>query len=501
MAALREVAARFGIQVDNRQLNGLNQSIGGAIGNLRTLGAALIGGAAVRGIQNFVRESINMGDELDKSSQQVGMSVAELQSWRFAADRAGVDARAMTQSLMRLQRAAFEGARGSAMYADAFNRLGIDVRDADGNLRSADSLMREMARAMSGLENETEKVALAQQLMGRSGARLLPLLNGGEEAVAELHARFAELGGGLSQDFVTNAAEAQDALTDWGVAMDSIRSRLVVSFMPALTRVIVGASNLFGRFSRLLEGTHAIELALAALAGVAAYFAVQFLIAFGGPILIGLAVAAAIAFIILLVDDLITLFSGGRSVIGGFIDEMFGVGTAAQLVQDLKDAWDGLTLAVRRATYAVGTFFGLDMEEVDDGIANEEIGADEARRRVDEAAARQGRITGRRGESFEEALARTNRTRERLGLPALGPNGEAPAEGRGAARPRTAARPRGGRGGAAVVDARANIPITVEGADNPAETARRVRTELERVLATRDRDMAVALGQDTDAEE
>ena len=40
-------------------------------------------------------------------------------------------------------------------------------------------------------------------------------------------------------------------------------------------------------------------------------------------------------------------FTGGRSVIGGFIDEMFGVGTAAEVVNDLKGRFEEFMYFVR----------------------------------------------------------------------------------------------------------------------------------------------------------
>ncbi|GAB5541374.1 MAG: hypothetical protein SangKO_011340 [Sandaracinaceae bacterium] len=167
----------------------------------------------------------------------------------------------MSQSFMRLQRAAFDASRGSRTQAEAFGALGVQLRDGNGQLLAADELMRQMARGMAGLEDETAKVALAQTLMGRSGARLLPLLNGGEEGAEALLERFRELGGGLSADFVVSAEAAQDAITDWNTATLSFKSQLGAAFLPTLTRVLLAVTEYGTLIASAVRRSNAVQVA------------------------------------------------------------------------------------------------------------------------------------------------------------------------------------------------------------------------------------------------
>jgi hypothetical protein len=57
--------------------------------------------------------------------------------------------------------------------------------------------------------------------------------------------------------------------------------------------------------------------------------------------------AAAIATVVLVVDDLLTLFEGGDSVIGRFLDEMFGIGTAARVAAFVQRAWAAFIVWIR----------------------------------------------------------------------------------------------------------------------------------------------------------
>ncbi len=328
--ALRDVLARFRIQVDGRQLNRASSGVSGLIGNLRTLGAVLIGSALIRGMRTFITQTITMGDELDKTSRQVGLTAQELQSWGFAAERAGVDARAMQSSLTRLQRAAFEAGQGNAQYARTFRRLGINVRDGNGELRSANDLMLLMADGLGGLDNATERVAISQILMGRSGARLLPMFADGSEGVRRLQERFRQLGGGMSEDFVRQSAAAQDALTDFDVAFTGIKTTMASAFLPALTRAIVGLANLGGAFVRLIRDSQVLKATLITLGVIFSSGMALFALAMIVPLIALALIVAAVVAIILIVEDLLAAFRGGPSVIGGF---------ARMLVKFLQDGF------------------------------------------------------------------------------------------------------------------------------------------------------------------
>ena len=354
-------------------------------------------------------------------------------------------------------------------YRDSFRELGIDVEDASGELLGADDLMREVARAMGSLESETAKVALAQRLMGRSGAALLPLLNGGAEGAEALLARFEELGGGMGEDFVRNSEAAADALTDWDTATLGIKATLANSFLPTLTRILNGLAEWGAGVGELLRGSNVLEIALYSLAGVLGLVAAS-LLTIMAPVLVPLGI------LVLLVDDVTAAFQGGTSAIGTFVDELFGVGATAAVVQTVTDAWNALAEAIRSA-YAAMT------GNLDGGRARDVVD------RGEENAARSGRIMGRPGEGYEAALARTNATRARLGLEPVG------AEGGGARRgPRVAAEEVRALTGAPTVSSRSaggprateitqhigapSIQMTINGAQDPEATSRAVQRAL-----------------------
>jgi len=335
--ALREIIARFGFDLDQTGLKKAEKGINRVVSKLRKLGVDLSAGAVARGIKNFVVGMVDAGDALGKTSTQLGLTSDQLQSWQAAAGFAGVEGQKFAQSMRTLQKNTLLAEQGSKQASDAFKKLGVDIKDSNGQLKTGDQLMREVGVALNNTENSTERVALAQQLMGRSGAALLPLFKDGEKGLNKALAALERFGGGLSKGMVKAAEDAQDRFAELNIATTSFKSQIAVAILPAISQLTLALAKLLAWLSKTVAGTEAIKSAVIAFALVLGKLA----IAKFGASLIALGKAAAIpllkfVLLALVIDDLIALFTGRASVIGTFIDKIFGKGTASALVASVK---------------------------------------------------------------------------------------------------------------------------------------------------------------------
>lgn len=322
MSALREVFARLGIELDSSPLEQGDRAVGGLTDRLRDLGGVLAGGAVVLGLRAFVTEIAATGDELDKSSQALGLSTDALQEWRAAAGHAGVRAEQMTPALQAIRRNAGAAAAGAATMQRDFRRLGVELRDSSGELRGTDDLMLQVADGLQAVESPTERAALAMRLMGEQGARLLPLLSNGSAGVREAAEAFQALGGGMSEESIAAAADYTDRMQDVDDALTGIKSRIAIHVLPGLARLLealsrgaAGLSRMMDR-GRLLEATFGV-LAVAAVAAGGSTVAAW--IAAAAPFV---AVGVAVGALILIVEDLAVGFEGGRSALSALGDDM-----------------------------------------------------------------------------------------------------------------------------------------------------------------------------------
>lgn len=350
MTTARELLAIAGFEFDKSFERDATASVANVVGAVQSLAQAFAGAAIVQAGARFVQNMIDVGSELADSSAQMGVSATELTEWRFAAQLAGVDAGELSNALARVSVLARSGGGG------VFRRLGVETRGAGGELRRASDILEDTGLAIGALGNETERTAIATQVFGRAGRALIPLFRGTRGSIRELRAEVRQLYGTDLDRLAEVADEAGDNQDRLNLVFDALRTRLALSVLPAVTATIARYVELGGAFVELVRHSRLLEAGLAVVGAVAVGAALATIGAWGPPVLVFAAVAAAIAFVVLLVDDLLVLFDGGHSVIGAFVDELFGIGTAAEVVEYLRDAFAGVVQYVQDAAAAVRAF-------------------------------------------------------------------------------------------------------------------------------------------------
>ncbi|HSN26761.1 MAG TPA: hypothetical protein VLT45_10760 [Kofleriaceae bacterium] len=353
MDALRAVAAFFGVKFDARPLEQGNKQIDGSIAALKTLGAALASSAIVVGIRNFVDSYSEAGSDINDAADQIGIGTQALQELQFAASQSGVRVEQMNVALSQLSARAAEARTGSGAAAAAFHALGIRATDAHGQVRPVSDLMDDIATGMMRIENPAQRVRIATDLFGGAGRRLVGVLHQGEGGLAELRAQVQALGGGMSEEGIAAADAYGDAMGRWNVAMMSIKTTVAVFLLPKLQAITDMVSKVVAAITKFTHGTNLVQAAVVA-ASIA--LAVRYLPVIRNAItaVTNFTRAQALSMLgfvalVLIVDDLIALFSGGHSVIGEFIDAMLGAGAAENVVVSLREAWQDLIDTIREA--------------------------------------------------------------------------------------------------------------------------------------------------------
>lgn len=210
------------------------------------VGVAALGMAAA--FATGVRSTLNEADKLAKMSQKIGIPVEELSKLKYAADLSGVSLEGISTSVGRLSRNMFDAAQGTGEGAKGFKMLGINVKNADGSLKSSTQVMTEMADRFKTMPDGAAKTALAMQLMGRSGAEMIPLLNGGSEALGGLLSEAKQFGLEISTETARAAEVVNDNFARVGYAINGVQVSLTAALAPALVAVSQGMVNLATSF-------------------------------------------------------------------------------------------------------------------------------------------------------------------------------------------------------------------------------------------------------------
>ena len=135
------------------------------------IGAAFLG---IRAASQAFNAAIAMGGQLNDLSARTGETAGNLAILQRAFENAGAGADSVGPTINRLQRAIVEAGQGGKEQAEAFAKLGINLAEIK-NLTPTEQLQT-IAKALQNVGNDSDRTAIAMQLLGRSGGELIPLL-------------------------------------------------------------------------------------------------------------------------------------------------------------------------------------------------------------------------------------------------------------------------------------------------------------------------------------
>jgi len=204
------------------------------------------------------------GDTLDKMSARTGIAVESLAALEFAATRSGASLDDVEKGSRRLSQAIRDGTRGLRTYTDAFDELGVSA-DELAKL-SPEQQFAAIADALAGVTDDSRRTALAIQLLGRSGTRLIPLLVQGSAGLEEFRREAERLGIVLSTRDATAAAQFTDALGDLRLQVRAIAFQVGGALAPALTEAAQRIGPIVGQVIDWVRENGALVRTVAAVA-------------------------------------------------------------------------------------------------------------------------------------------------------------------------------------------------------------------------------------------
>lgn len=244
-------------------------------------GLSMAAAAVTAAIGALTVKSGQWADDLNTMSKIYHISTEELQKYAAAAGLVDVDIETIAKSHTKLEKSMASAADGTGENAEAFEKLGVSVTDSNGELRDSDEVWQDVISALGDVENETERDALAMQLMGKSAAELNPLIEDGGETYKNLSDTMAKYGlDFIDEETLEEANEFNDALDTIKaiglVALQQIGTQFAAYLAPAMEKVVDLVGRLAEWFSNLSPRTQAI------IAGIAAVVAIM------APLLLGL---------------------------------------------------------------------------------------------------------------------------------------------------------------------------------------------------------------------
>lgn len=182
----------------------------------------------------WIKSSIDAADAMYILSQKTGIATDTLSKLQYAAKLNEVSAEDFGSSINRLNKNIAEAARGTGTAKEAFDAMGIAVKDSSGNIKDTTILLGETADKFARYEDGANKTALAVALFGKAGTAMIPMLNEGKAGIEAMGKELERLGGVVFPDAAKRANEFNDNLDRIKVSSNAAAMEIGNSLLPYL---------------------------------------------------------------------------------------------------------------------------------------------------------------------------------------------------------------------------------------------------------------------------
>jgi len=213
------------------------------------VGAAIAGAtvAAGKGLANLTVNTAKEADELATLSKTTGLSTKTLQELNYASGLLDVSTETITGSITKMEKTL-----ASSKGEDKFKALGINVRDASGQMRSAEDIFYDAVDALGKITNPLERDQKAMDLFGKSAKELNPLIEAGSDSLKGYADEANRIGYVMSDETIGKFGAFDDNMERLKNTAKAVSQSLGGVLLPVLTDLSSDGVSLLGDFSGAL---------------------------------------------------------------------------------------------------------------------------------------------------------------------------------------------------------------------------------------------------------
>ena len=173
-------------------------------------------------------------DRIDDLSNKIGISRQGFQEWDYLLEQNGGHIESLQMGFKTLVNQVTKANSGNKEAAKTFKSLGISLKDSNGNLKTQEQIFNELVPALQRMPEGVKKAKIANDLLGRSGAELMPLFNATNEQLARQREEYKKLGLAISDDVIDAGNKFGDNVAKWQTITKAFGASLAGDILPVL---------------------------------------------------------------------------------------------------------------------------------------------------------------------------------------------------------------------------------------------------------------------------
>lgn len=207
---------------------------------LAAIGTAAIG--AAKKLWDMSNDVAAAGDNIDKTSQKIGISAESYQEWGYVFERCGANVDNLQGSMKKLSGVIIEAGKGSKSAKEKLAAVGLTIDDLNG--KSQDEQLSIVIAALQSMESGAERTAAATALLGNSAVDMAAVLNTSAKETQALKDEAREYGMVMSNEAVAASAAFEDSLTRVKHTISGVKNNMVGELLPGISLLMDGFADL-----------------------------------------------------------------------------------------------------------------------------------------------------------------------------------------------------------------------------------------------------------------
>jgi hypothetical protein len=210
-------------------------------GGIAGLAAAAFGSFTIANFFGSINEGIRRLDELGNRAIRLNVDPTSLLVLERAAVFADTSIQDLEKATVTLVKSIQAGADGSQKQIELFEKLGTTAQELMA--MSLPEQLQAISQGMAGIENTTEKTAVAFQVFGKSGRNMLQLMADDGAILAQSLAEVQQYGGVFTSGELARVGATNDAWDRLLLTFNGVFNRIAVDMSPALERLFLNLSD------------------------------------------------------------------------------------------------------------------------------------------------------------------------------------------------------------------------------------------------------------------
>ena len=213
---------------------GITAAVGGIVSVLTSMVSAAV--SAVKALWDLGVDTIKTGDQIAKTSRQLGIDAEAYQEFAYAVGLGGASERDFDTALRQLNKQMEAAIAGNSKAVQSFRSLGISMQEVR-SLNTEEMFVR-MSDALAEVDDTASKTRTVMALFGEQGHKVATAIAGGSKELQKMRDEAKKAGYVLNGSSLKKAEEANDNFTRAQLELKGVIREIGIEIMPTVNEVL-----------------------------------------------------------------------------------------------------------------------------------------------------------------------------------------------------------------------------------------------------------------------